>query len=318
MKVLVLGAGGFLGSHVVRAWLAAGHEVRAGRRRRSNVLALARLPVEKVEADLDGDLVPAMRGVDVVVHAAGHYPRDGRNPDSVALGARQMRAVLDAAAAAGVPKLVYLSSTATASTRDEAGIWPEPPGFGVYHDLKWAMEALARAEDRLDLRVLCPSACLGPGDWRVGTSALLVALARGVDPPHPDGWIGVVDARDVATATLRVAEHPDPPRRMLLSAHNLRLHAFFVELAARYGVAPPSPPLGDAEAVALADRLEAEAAEKKGRALLAREIADLVVHGLPHDARLAQRTLDLHWTPLAQTLDDFDAWARTVKLIPGA
>lgn len=125
MTVLVLGAGGFLGLHVVDALSARGVPVREGRRRRSNVLALRRRGVPMVEADLDrpDTLSSAMDGVLVVVHGAGHYPRHSLDREgTIALGLAQLDRALDAAAREGVRRLLYLSSVATAAPSPEGAL----------------------------------------------------------------------------------------------------------------------------------------------------------------------------------------------------
>lgn len=325
VNALILGAAGFLGTNLFDALRAHGIEAACGRRARTNVLALRSRRARLVAADIDrpAELLAAMRGRDVVFHLAGHYPRHGLDSaGSVARGTAEMRRVVDTAAEAGVGRLVVVSSTATVAPRaggpsDEGCTWPAPPGFGAYHDTKWAMEEAALGGGHPSVVVACPSGCLGPWDLRIGTSALLVALARGMDPPHPDGTVALVDVGDVAEALVRLARHPCPPRRVLLSGGNHRLHALLVALAERYGVPRPSAPLSAAEARALADREEhAWVHARARRPLLSREIVDLVVHGVPIDASLAERVLDLRPTSLSHTLDRFDAWARAMRFIP--
>ena len=324
MTALVLGAGGFLGLNLVEALLASGENPRCARRSRGNVLVLRKLGVPLVTAELDAplELQRAMAGCATVFHLAGHYPRLSLDPlGALATGLGQMHNVLDAAAHAGVKRLVYVSSAATAAPSplgpsNEAHVYSTSPGHGAYHDLKWAMERVALAEHRFEVAVACPGACLGPWDLRVGTSALLVATARGLDPPHPDGWINLIDARDVATALLRLSTLPAPPRRVLLSGGNHKLHQLLCELALHYGVAPPSPPLDADKAIALADAEEARAARAGGRPAIAREIVDLIVQGVELDTSLAAQAVGLQCRPLAQTLSATDAWARRMRIIP--
>ncbi len=73
--VLVTGAGGFVGSAVVRALLAAGYPVRALLRTTSPRANLAALPVDIVEGDMrDAESVArAMSGVRYVMHVAADY-----------------------------------------------------------------------------------------------------------------------------------------------------------------------------------------------------------------------------------------------------
>jgi len=320
---LVIGAAGFLGINLVDAFAAEGVRPRCGRRQRTNVIPLRRRGAALVLADL-GDpasLDRALDGVDLVFHLAGHYPRDVLTPAaSLARALRETSALLEACARARIRRLVYVSSTATVAPRPgggastEADRFPSPPR-GLYHRIKWHLETLVEAEDRFETVTVCPGACLGPWDLRVGTSAFIVALARGLAPPFPDGVVNLVDARDVATALVRLGRLPAPPPRLILSAHTWRLSALLARLSERYD-APLGTALDPAAAIALADEEERRVHGTPQRAALAREIVDLVLEGVPVDATLAARRLGLSWTPLTETLDAFDAWARRLRIIP--
>jgi len=323
--VLVLGSNGFIGLHAVDGLRAAGVEPRCGRRARSNILGLRSRKATMVRADLDqpDTLADAMAGCRTVLHIAGHYPRTSHDPQgSLALGLRQLDAALDAAAQAGVQRFVYVSSTATVAPAagggpsDETCCFAAAPDFGTYHGLKWAMEQRVAAETRLQTATVCPAGCLGPGDLRIGTSALVLALVRGDDPPHPDGIVSLVDVRDVGVALGRICVADELPPRLLLSGGSHRLQPLLTRLAARFGVAPPGPPLSAAAATAMADDAERQALASGRRPTMSREIVDLINHGVPVDASLATGLLDLRWTPLDQTVDDLVAWARRLRFLP--
>jgi hypothetical protein len=115
-----------------------------------------------------------------------------------------------------------------------------------------------------------------------------------------------------------VAQHPAPPRRLVLAASNHGLHELLGDLARRYRRPAPRAPLAAAAAVALADAEEARVKGTRERPALVREIVDLVVHGVPIAARLAEAALDLRWRTLGQTLDAYDAWARRMRILPPA
>lgn len=318
MGVLILGAGGFLGLNTVDAMLAQGIELRCGRRRRSNVLGLRERKVPLVEADLElpATLHAAMAGCKTVVHLAGHYPRLSNDPQkSKQTAVRQTQVVLDAAAAAGIQRLIYVSSTATVAARagspsTEADVFAQAPRFGTYHDLKWEMEAQVTAERRFETVTLCPGACLGAFDWKIGTAAILWQLMRGECPPHPDGIVSWVDVRDVGDAIARLVRTATPPRRLLLVAHSLRFHQFLLGAAGRYQVSEISEPLTADEAITLADLEEARAIDQGGRPRLSREIVDLIIHGAQIDAAESRRLLGLTYRSLEQSLEAFDGWAR--------
>lgn len=323
MRCLVLGAAGFLGLNLVDALREQCIEPVCGRRRRTNVLPLRSRRVPMVHADLDApdSLRAAMADMQVVFHVAGHYPRTSLDPEgSLQLGLSQLDRVLDAAAHAGVARLIYVSSTATVARQvdraaDEEDTFVQAPAFGTYHRLKWHMEARVLAEARLDVRVACPSGCIGPWDLRVGTSALVVGTARGLCPPHPDGIVSLVDARDVAEGLIALAGYEGDLRRVILSGGDYGLHDTLHMLSRRYGVAPPSPPLTADAAKALADEQEQLAERTQQRPTISREIVDLIVHGGRLNTRRAEQALGLSWRPLHQTLETFDEWARRMRII---
>ncbi len=74
---LVLGSTGCIGNNIVRACLAAGWSVRAFHRAQSKTWMLEELDVKHVVGDLKRSrvLADAMRGCDIVFHAAAYYPR---------------------------------------------------------------------------------------------------------------------------------------------------------------------------------------------------------------------------------------------------
>lgn len=321
---LILGAAGFLGVNLVDVLLARGHQPRCGRRARTNVLALRQRKVPLVQADFDepDTLDDAMRGVDTVFHLGGHYPRLSLDLEKErAVGLERLERVLDAAARMNVRRLVYVSSTATVAPRPdgapstERDVFAAPPGWGTYHDVKWHLEARALAEHRFEVVIACPGACLGPWDVRVGTSAMLVALGRGLDVPHPDGWVSWVDARDVGHGLAELAFTTEPPRRVVLSARSVRLQALLETAARHFGVSLP-PPLSNEAALALADEEERRAAAGGPRPKLARELVDLIVHGPRIDAARSVSALGVTYRPLDVTLRDFDEWARRVRFLP--
>lgn len=151
-KVLVTGAGGFVGRRVVVALEAAGRTVIAGHRRP---------PPGSVHVDVldPATLAAALPGVDTVVNAAVGDPRDTR---VIVEGTRN---TLAAARAAGVRRFIQLSSVAVYGAAhgrvDEDAPTDRP--HGAYGAAKRAAEDACRAAgDALTIAILRPSLIYGP------------------------------------------------------------------------------------------------------------------------------------------------------------
>ena len=123
---LVTGAAGFIGSNLVRALLAEGHAVRGiddlSTGRRENLAGLDAL--DFVEADINdaAALGPLMRGTDYVLHQAAipSVPRSVRDPVATHRAcATGTLAVLEAARAASIRRLVYASSSSAYGESEE-------------------------------------------------------------------------------------------------------------------------------------------------------------------------------------------------------
>ena len=194
LRILLTGAGGFIGSALLPQLIAAGHEVRALYHR----TLPARLPAG-VQAQ-QGDLLDAAlcqqlcAAVDIVIHLAGqaHVGSSEAEQRRNTLDATQVLA--NAAAAAGVRRFVFISSCKARF-----------PGHSPYAAAKRA------AEDRLlqrhasgDLAVVClrPALVYGPG-MRGNLAALLRLLRRRWLPVFPGSAVplGMI-ARDDCCAAI--------------------------------------------------------------------------------------------------------------------
>src|SRR5215472_16367328 len=120
--ILITGASGFVGAAVVRQLLQAGHAVRAFIRPTSAHTNLAGLPVEIVQGDLrePDSLMRAMAGIRFVFHVAADYRLWARHPQEIVrTNVEGTRALMEAALAAGVERIVYTSSVATLKARPD-------------------------------------------------------------------------------------------------------------------------------------------------------------------------------------------------------
>lgn len=213
--VLVTGANGFVGSHLVEALLARGYRVRCMVRRSSDLNFIRDLPVEWAYADLrEGDaLHEACRGVDVVIHCAALT----RAPNQATF----MRAntegtqTLAQAAVAMSPRLqrfLFISSQAvagpSAGPEDYVDESRAPNPISWYGKSKWAAEqALQAMSSRLPLTIVRPSSVYGPRDKDFLSYFKLVKRGATLELGHDRRMVSLVYVHDLAAMLLRSLEN---------------------------------------------------------------------------------------------------------------
>jgi len=223
MKVLLLGASGFIGQRVAAALEAAGHVVlRAGRGG----------PVRVDLADVATDWPRLLRGVDVVVNAAGVFREQGGAAftEVHALGPARL---FDACVAAGVARVVQLSALGAAGGDDAAAA----PAF--LHTKHLADRHLLSLP--LAATVLRPSLVFGPEGastrWFLALAALpLVPLPGGgaqrIQPVHVDDVVAAI----VAASHRDDGGGPDERRIDLVGRAPLTLRAYLESLRSQLGL----------------------------------------------------------------------------------
>lgn len=238
MKILVTGAGGFLGSETVRQALAAGHWVRGMVQRRPEHGALPLPDDQIVVCDLGapGDLTAAVEGIDAVIHCAAVTSSAGAvNAErSRRVNVEGTRLLLDAARQAGVRRWIQISSMSA-----------HPASTSVYGTTKLAADELLRKGPATlpAWTILRPSLIYGPGRQGLVTKTLGLARKLPVLPMLGAGQelLRPVLASDVALGALRCLELPvtEGKTYILGGADEVTLDAFMRRLLACAGLRRP-------------------------------------------------------------------------------
>lgn len=151
--ILVTGATGFVGSHLVKRMRQEGQKVRAVVRTPAKAQALKDLGVEVVPGDISdlASLEAAAHGCERVIHLVGII-QEGRGFTFRSVHVEGTRNILDAGKKAGVRHFMYQSALGT-----------RPNAKSRYHQTKWEAEELVR-RCGIHFTILRPSLIYGPGD----------------------------------------------------------------------------------------------------------------------------------------------------------
>lgn len=305
-KKLVIGASGFLGSHVTRKLATAGEDVRVMLRRTSSTAGIDDLDVERCYGDVfdDAALRAAMVGCDVVYYCVVDARMWLRDPAPLfRTNVEGLRHVLDAALDAGLKKFVYTSTAGALAISDHGPVTEEDPHNwdqgGAYIEARVAGEnlLLSYARDKgLPGVAMCISTTYGPGDWAPTPHGSLLALvAKGRFPFYFDYSSEVVGIEDAARAMLLAAEHGRDGERYIVSDRYMSVRELH-EIAAT-AVGRRSPRIGiPMSALRAGARVNDAAARLLGRDLPFAH-AGIRMAELMSPLDHSKATRELGWTP---------------------
>ena len=324
---LVTGGSGFIGQAVTEALLQNGEQVRMLDLREPPAALAGRLEFRQGSILDQAMLRDAMRGCQRVFHLAAIpelWLADKRGFEQVnTVGTEK---VLDAAARAGVRRLVYTSTESiVVGTRRRSGNADENTAVtlkdmpGPYCRSKFLAEAAARraAQQGLPVVIVNPTLPIGAGDLRLTPpSRMLLGYLNGEYSAYLDSAFNLVHVRDVAQGHLLAADKGRVGERYMLAGENLRLSELLAILQQLTGL--PMPRRRVPWLVAL------------GFAAVSEFIADHITHQPPmapitgvrlarrpmfFDNRKAREELGLELTPAAVALGDAIADFRARGLI---
>jgi dihydroflavonol-4-reductase len=256
VRILVTGATGFLGTHLVERLAKAGHQVRALARTAkpadsglgSRVSGL----IEYVRADLKDRAAvrAALEGVEAIYHLAGlvsFKPEDGRKMYELHVDATR-ELLKDVHALGTKPRFILASTSGTIAVSKTERVGTEEDPYPIEVVGRWPYYLSKIYEEKLCLEtckrhgiplvVLNPSLLLGPGDERLSSTWTVMKFLQRDIPAMPGGGISFADVRDVADAAVVALTKGDLYGRHLMGV-NLTMDEFFDRLERLTGVAAP-------------------------------------------------------------------------------
>jgi len=248
---LVIGANGFLGSHVTRQLVADGAEVRAMVRPTANTRSIDDLQITRFHGDVfDSDTVrEAMDGVDDVYYCVVDTRAWLRDPSPLfQTNVAGLRKVLDVAVTQGLRRFIFTSTYVTVgrrrgrvATEDDVirSRW-----LTHYVQSRIAAEDLVMryvAEAGLPAVAMCVSTTYGGGDWgRTPHGAIIAGAVFGKLPFVMNGIeLEAVGVDDAARAMILAAEHGRIGERYLISERMISIKEVVRIASNETGVPPP-------------------------------------------------------------------------------
>ncbi|MBO3753774.1 MAG: NAD-dependent epimerase/dehydratase family protein [Candidatus Brockarchaeota archaeon] len=219
MKILVTGASGFLGGHLVEEMVSKGFNVIGMVRKSSDTSLLRSLGVELRVGDLTDpeSLSRATENIDIVIHLAAYYTFFGKKEMYRRINVEGTRLLVEAALRNDVKRFVYCSSTEAIgpvkSPPAEEDSLPNPSY--EYGRSKLEAEKIVRSygEKGVEYTILRPSGIYGPRNVDDISYWFITAFARNALPTRiivGDGrnLVQFVHVKDVVQGFLLVLDKP--------------------------------------------------------------------------------------------------------------
>ncbi len=262
--ILVTGATGLVGSHLLLALTKQHRQVRALYRTQKRKEEVARFfafakasdrwqVIEWVEADLLDlpQLSVAFDKVTQVYHCAALISFDPyRYKELRKVNVEGTANVVNLCLSHEVQKMVYLSSIATlAKTPNwpitEENHWDPNVSNSVYAITKYGgeMEVWRGTQEGLDAVILNPGIILGAGGYDSGSGVLFGRVAKGLNY-YTSGGSGIVDVLDVVDMMLIAMQGPVVNERYILIAENWTYQKLLTTIATALGKKPPKRCIG--------------------------------------------------------------------------
>jgi dihydroflavonol-4-reductase len=249
-KILVTGATGFIGSRLVERLASTSDLIYILVRKTSDLTALSGV-IDKVTL-VYGDITDrasveaAIQGMDLVYHTAGiTYMGDKKNEQLHSINVDGTRNILQSAAAAGVERVLHVSSISAVGIAfqgkplDEKAVW----NFDVL-GLEYAktkhlaeIEVAKAVRNGLDCVIVNPAFVFGAGDLNFNAGRMIKDIYKRRLPCYPMGGICVVDVDIVTETIISAMERGRTGERYIIGGDNVT-YKELVDTIARVTGAP--------------------------------------------------------------------------------
>lgn len=242
-KILITGATGMLGAHLMWNLLQKGHSIRAIKRKTSSLnqtekifkfyndkIGLHEDKIEWVEGDVmqAESLQNAMKGIDIVYHCAAMVSFADSPEKLLEINIQGTQNVLNAAKQNQIKKLCFVSSIGALDSSDKDKIIDEScfgnpkENSSPYSQSKYLSEKLVwdAMQEGLNAVIVNPGVILGYANDNNGSMQIFTAVRNGL-PIYTLGGSGYVSVEDVCRAMILLTESDIKAEHFVLVSENL-------------------------------------------------------------------------------------------------
>lgn len=242
-KVLVTGATGFLGNHIVRVLLSRDYRVVVMLRAESDASVLAGLDCTILRGDLSNlkEMETAVKDCDYVIHSAALTAQDITDFEIYRKANVLTTKTLVAACEKNkIEKFVYVSSANSFTPGSIKNPGDENSGFmsrfkdaGYAYSKHLAQEFVLKKakQENFPAVVVAPTFMIGPIDPKPSSGRLLLYVLKNLIVFYPKGGKSFVDVRAVASATVTALTKGREGESYILSGVNLSYRDFFKKVS---------------------------------------------------------------------------------------
>lgn len=324
--ILVTGATGLVGSHLLWQLLQDEERVVAIHRKTSNLNALhyvfsfytknPQFYIDKIEwrtADvLDANSISeAMQGIRVVYHCAAVVSLGNGDNSMLETNVKGTFNIVEAALGEGVYKLCFVSSIAACGNAaqpeliDESTAWNENAHRTTYSQSKYASEQVVwkAMEKGLKAVIVNPGVILGVSANKSGSSQLFAQVQKGL-PFFSYGGSGYVDVRDVTRAMIELTKSEITGERFVLVSENCANKEILSLMAIGFGKRPPQFGISKRLLTTIGFLSEIAGSLFRFSPVIDRSTGRSISHRSYYSSGKIQETIGFQFTPVSQCVKE--------------
>lgn len=323
--ILVTGASGLLGGHVLLMLAKKGFQIKAlATKEISKIKALNTFKAynkqdEKLFENIqwvfgsitDSEfLFEILEGVDVVYHCAAVVsfgPNDIEIMNQTNINGTE--ALVNMCLLKNIKKFCHVSSVAALGKNTDDSLITEETYFvnspknSNYGISKYnaEREVWRASEEGLPIVIVNPSVILGPGDWNTGSSNMFSSAYKGLKY-YSEGVTGFVDVRDVANIMIQLMESNIQHQRFIVCAENLKYSDVFNQIHDAFGKKRPYIKASHFLAE-IVWRLEKIKSKLTGtNPLITKETVDAAFQKVAFSNKKVKQTLNYNFIPISESI----------------